>query len=117
MPSSELDMLCSRLSPIRKSLLEHSVYGRIDDMGALRIFMEHHVFAVWDFMSLLKALQRQLCCVDLPWTPRDPAELCRLVNEIVISEECDDDGRGGYSSHFDLYRKAMLQCGASTATT
>lgn len=81
-------------------------------MDAVRCFMEHHVFAVWDFMSLLKVLQRRLSCVDLPWIPvADPAA-CRLVNEIVLGEESDEDGQGGYTSHFELYRRAMQQCGA-----
>jgi Protein of unknown function (DUF3050) len=114
MASDRLDELRSQLAPIRLALLDHPVYGRIDGIGALRTFMEYHVFAVWDFMSLLKALQRRLCCVEVPWTPPTIASLCRAVNEIVLGEECDDDGRGGHSSHFDLYRTAMRRCGAST---
>lgn len=74
--------------------------------------MEHHAFAVWDFMSLLKALQRGVCCVDIPWTPPSDPAACRLVNEIVLGEESDEDGEGCYISHFDLYRRAMAQCGA-----
>jgi Protein of unknown function (DUF3050) len=110
--SRRLELLRSRLAPLRDSLLTHPVYGRIEGIDALRLFMEHHAFAVWDFMSLLKALQRRLSCVDVPWIPPlDPAA-CRLVNEIVLGEESDEDGQGGYSNHFDLYRRAMRQCGA-----
>ena len=76
--------------------------------------MEHHVFAVWDFMSLLKALQRQLCCVSIPWSPSDNSLGCRFINEIVLGEESDEDGHGGYASHFELYRGAMARFGAST---
>jgi hypothetical protein len=75
--------------------------------------MEHHVFAVWDFMSLLKALQRLVCCVDLPWVPPLDPGSCRLVNEIVLGEESDEDGQGHHSSHFELYRLAMQECGAN----
>jgi hypothetical protein len=102
------------LVPIRNLLLDHPVYHRIDGIDALRTFMEHHVYAVWDFMSLLKELQRRLCCVEVPWTPPAKPALCRTVSEIVIGEECDEDGRGGYASHFDLYRRAMRGCGAKT---
>ncbi len=78
--------------------------------------MQHHVFAVWDFMSLLKALQQRICCVEVPWISRRNSVGCRLVNEIVLGEESDNDGEGGTASHFELYHRAMQQCGASTAT-
>jgi hypothetical protein len=81
-------------------------------LGALHLFIERFVFAVWDFMSLLKALQRQLCCVTVPWVPPRHAAACGLVNEVVLAEESDTDDRGGFASHFDLYRRAMARCGA-----
>jgi len=110
-----LDRIDRRLEPLRAALLSHSVYGRIRDLTGLRIFLEHHVFAVWDFMSLLKGLQQSLCCVSVPWVPPiDPAS-ARLVNEIVLAEETDEDGQGGYGSHFDLYHQAMQQAGADTS--
>jgi hypothetical protein len=76
--------------------------------------MEYHVYAVWDFMSLLKALQKKLCCVDVPWIPAVDPLACRFINEIVLAEESDDDGQGSIASHFELYHRAMTRCGAST---
>jgi hypothetical protein len=73
--------------------------------------MEHHVFAVWDFMSLLKSLQRNLTCVEVPWVPSGPTASRRLINDIVLVEE-SDTYRSGFTSHFELYLKGMAEAGA-----
>ncbi len=112
---TRLHQLQNRLKPIKAALLNHPIYQKIDRLESLRLFMAHHIFAVWDFMSLLKALQRQLSCVAVPWLPSDDPAAARLVNAIVLAEESDEDGRGGFSSHFGLYHGAMKRCGASTA--
>lgn len=111
--SARLAALQKRLLGSRTALLEHPIYTCLDRPEALRCFMEHHVFAVWDFMSLLKALQRRYTCVYVPWTPSANATIARFINEIVIGEETDSDGHGGFASHFDLYRRAMKQFGAN----
>jgi hypothetical protein len=111
----QLEHIQQRLGPLKAALLNHPVYQEIDRIESLRLFMEHHAFAVWDFMSLLKALQRRLCCVEVPWLPTVDPLGSRLINEIVLAEESDDDGRGGFASHFDLYHQAMRRCEASTA--
>ena len=115
MPSPEIERIRTRLAPLRSALLDHPLYAGIDGLPALRRFMGHHVFAVWDFMSLLKALQGRLCCVGVPWLPPADPAACRLVNEIVLGEESDEDGRGGHASHFTLYLDAMRGCGADTS--
>lgn len=111
-----INQIHQRLAPLRDELLNHSIYGEIDSVDKLHLFMQHHVFAVWDFMSLLKTLQQKLCGASVPWIPPADPKAARLVNEIVLGEESDDDGEGGFSSHFDLYHRAMSRCEASTDT-
>lgn len=100
------------LAPLRDRLLRHQVYQHLDSVEAIRVLMEHHVFAVWDFMSLLKALQSRLTCVSVPWTPVRNRDACRLVNEIVLAEETDVDADGSTASHFEIYLSAMRDAGA-----
>jgi hypothetical protein len=109
------DKIHARLMPLRRSLLEHSLYSQVSCLESLHTFMECHVFAVWDFMSLLKSLQQRLSHTQVPWLPPLDRQGCRLVNEIVLAEESDEDGEGGYASHFDLYHESMRRCGADTA--
>jgi hypothetical protein len=112
--SDRVKILVENIEGERKTLVSHPVYTRVRSLDELYIFMQHHVFAVWDFMSLLKSLQRTLSCVEVPWTPLGDPYLRRLVNDIVLSEETDEDGTGGYGSHFELYLGAMRQVGADT---
>ena len=107
--------LTAAIAAERRALLEHRLYGRLRTLEDLAVFMEHHVFAVWDFMSLLKALQVRLTCTSVPWLPQGNAQVRRLVNEIVLGEESDALPAGGTASHFELYLHAMHQAGADTA--
>lgn len=103
-----------RLEQRKSELSAHPIFSEIHSLSKLQRFMETHVFAVWDFMSLTKRLQQELTCTQLPWLPpRDP-QAARLINEIVLGEESDDRPVQGHYSHFELYLDAMREVGAST---
>ena len=110
---TELETLKYRLKPLYTRLAAHPLYRSFQSVEDVRTFMESHVYAVWDFMSLLKTLQRGLTCVDTPWLPTADASSRRLINEIVMGEE-SDEYEGEPVSHFELYLKAMQACGART---
>ena len=112
--SDPIEYLQREIEPTRQLLLNNGLYARLQTLPELRRFMEHHVFAVWDFMSLLKALQRDLTCVQVPWVPTTNPATRRLINEIVLEEETDFDLQGQPVSHFELYVQAMTECGADT---
>ncbi len=106
--------LLRRLEPVRARLASHEMYGRLNTVADVRVFMEHHIFAVWDFMSLLKALQRHLTCTDPMWRPTESAHARRLINQMVLEEESDEI-EGEPTSHLEFYRRAMAQSGADTS--
>ena len=103
------------LDEYRPLLINHPLYNKIDSIDAIQRFMETHVFAVWDFMSLLKRLQLELTCASIPWIPVGNPITRRLINEIVFGEESDVDQNGNAVSHFELYLKAMKDIGANTS--
>jgi hypothetical protein len=104
--------LIERISPLRSFLVNHPVYTRLCDLDSLRIFMESHCFAVWDFMCLVKTLQVRLTCVTVPWLPPTDIFSARLINDIVLAEETDEVAPGHFISHFDLYLEGMKEVGA-----
>lgn len=104
------------LKEAQKRLYTHELYHQLSDHEALLHFMGHHVHAVWDFMSLLKALQIGLTCVEVPWKPvaNVPKDLTRFINEIVLGEESDLGPDGNPCDHFTIYLQAMSEVGVST---
>ena len=85
-----IEKLKAAITPARDRVVTHPLYSALDSHEAIVTFMEHHVFAVWDFMSLLKSLQRNLTCVEVPWVPTGPTGSRRLINDIVLVEESDE---------------------------
>lgn len=99
----------------KNTLLQHSLYNKVKTIEDLRTFLECHVYAVWDFMSLLKALQARLTCTTTPWFATTNPETRYLINEIVLAEETDLTLDGRHLSHYEMYIEAMEACGADTS--
>ncbi len=112
---TEIFTIKSAIAPLRNQLLNHEVYQEIRRIEDLQVFMEHHLFAVWDFMSVLKALQNEFTCTTIPWVPKGNPKLRRLINEIVHGEESDLGNDGRIASHYELYLEAMELAGAQTS--
>lgn len=103
------------IQTFQQALENHSVYKSINSVRALQIFMHHHVYSVWDFMSLIKYLQNVVAPARYPWLPAGDSDVKRFINELVLEEESDvleKDGQEIASSHFELYCDAMEEVGA-----
>ena len=105
----------SKIASQKEQLLNHSLYQKVQNLEDLHSFLETHVYAVWDFMSLLKALQAKLTCTTTPWFATPNPETRYLINEIVLAEETDLSMDGRHLSHFEMYLEAMEACGADTS--
>ena len=109
-----IDHIQNKIKDHRDKLLEHKLYSNIENIKDLQVFTENHIYAVWDFMSLLKALQIRLTCTKTPWLPNNNSQTAYLINEIVLAEETDINQVGERKSHYELYLDAMTDIGAKT---
>jgi hypothetical protein len=104
------------IASFKNPLENHPIYEAVTSMDDLRCFMQHHIYSVWDFMSLLKYLQSVIAPAGSPWVPHAEGDVRRFVNELVLEEESDETPvPGEYASHFELYHQAMSEVGADAA--
>jgi len=104
----------TQISEYKQAVINHPLYNQLNTIEDVQKLMEIHVYAVWDFMSLLKGLQIELTCTTLPWKPIGNTKIRRLINSIVLEEESDVDSAGNPSSHYEMYLDSMKECGANT---
>jgi hypothetical protein len=99
----------------KHQLENHPIYDAVSTAADLQCFMEHHIYSVWDFMSLIKYLQSRVAPPNYPWVPQGDGSTRRFINELVLEEESDESNVSGeFASHFELYQKAMTEIGADT---
>ena len=110
----KINEINKNIQPYKEKIVKHPLYKKMTSIKHIATLMEHHVYAVWDFMSLLKALQSILTCTSPPWKPVGDTQIRRLINSIVLEEESDVDADGNPASHYEMYLDAMKQCGANT---
>jgi hypothetical protein len=106
------DPVCREIVGLSHAVSHHPLFGTLRSLADIRTLMEHHVWAVWDFMTLLKSLQARLAPAVTPWRPPRDSHAARLINEIVLTEESDLGPDGEPASHFEIYRRAMREAGA-----
>lgn len=107
-------MTQATLDEFAAQLADHPIYSALENLADLQGFMEHHIYSVWDFMSLIKYLQAAVAPTTVPWLPQGDAAIRRFINELVLEEESDQLPDGTYSSHIELYLRAMTEIGANT---
>ncbi len=112
--NSNIQHINTQIAEYKKDVVNHPLYNQLNTIEDVQKLMEIHVYAVWDFMSLLKGLQIELTCTTLPWKPVGDTKIRRLINSIVLEEESDVDSAGNPSSHYEMYLDAMKECGANT---
>ena len=112
--NNQITEVLDEIRELRIKLKNHAVYSSLNTVEDIQIFMQIHAFAVWDFMSLLKALQNKLTCVHVPWLPSENSKAARLINQIVVDEESDLNVDGLVKSHFEMYIEAMEEISADT---
>ena len=109
--STQLDFLAEQLA-------NHPLYSAINSKHNLKVFMEHHVYAVWDFMSLIKAMQFHIAPTTVPWIPPKNSHFANYINQLVLEEESDrelvKDTNRTATSHFESYVGAMKEVGGNT---
>lgn len=111
MTNHNLKKLQTTLKPYQSQLINHPLYAQLNALQDIQLFASHHIYAVWDFMSLLKSLQRQMTGVTHPWRPVGDPEIRHLINDIVLGEESDQMPDGSYGSHFEIYLRAIREMG------
>lgn len=95
----------------------HKLYKNVNDEASLRTFVEHHILCVWGYGFLLRNLYQDLVGRVAPLASQPQKEAQRLIAEIMIEEEFEEQADGSLLSHLELYLEAMQAVGADMGPT
>ena len=107
----------TNIYPFKEQLLNHQIYGQVDEIRKTKIFMESHIFGTWDYLTMFKSLQRALTSLNIHLLEKGTLQLPFVMNQIILNEELDDESSREYLSAigiYQLYIKAMEEIGADT---
>ena len=74
------------IESLRLKLESHPIYAAVQTLDDLRVFMQHHVYSVWDFMSFIKYPQNEVATAlgsSLP--PAPSAAFTRTTFDVLAS--------------------------------
>ena len=104
-----MDEILKKVRADYSSLNNHPLYSSLNNLPRLKFFMERHIYAVLDFMTLVKNLQKKISPMGTLWSPPENPTLCRFIGEIILEEETDQLPTGEYLSHFQIYCRALKE--------
>jgi hypothetical protein len=112
----EFDRILQKVLPAQDKILNHQVYKEIENLDDLNLFLEYHVFFVWDQMSSLKAMQKDLTCMNVPWVPKRSPQTRKYINELVLNAEGNDLISETVLSEYESYLELMRESDADSSS-
>jgi len=112
----------AELAPQRQRLDNRPVYAALHSLADLRCFMAHLVYAVRNFMPVVKYPQNAVAPTRYSWAPRHHPAARDCINQWMLEEKSDigppdADGNAVYGRRFELCCGAIRKIGADPAPT
>ena len=70
----------STITGLQQRLNRHHIYRAVRKTEDQSSFIQHNVYSLWDFMTLIKYLQGILAPTDWPWLTAGDPRVQRFIN-------------------------------------